>query len=192
MDLSYRITKAGYLIKSLPEAVTYHSKQTWHRIKAINDRTKRWGTMEYYLFIRHPEIFIQQLFKTELILFIFLIVAMGAWAFTGSILPAISWIIWSILSLIGVFMLDANRSKKYNFLLYALSRLFTFRYYYFHVIESLKHKSLSGISMTLSFSPQQTKYILQRETVKIWIVIITFFASVTVTTIGGLAFGLLH
>ena len=56
LDLSYRITKANYLIKCVPTAVTYHSTSTWNHWRAIHDRAKRWGTMEYYLLKRHPEL----------------------------------------------------------------------------------------------------------------------------------------
>ena len=47
LDLSYRITHAGYRIKSQPKAVAYHSKDTWKKWKLVRERAKRWGRMEY-------------------------------------------------------------------------------------------------------------------------------------------------
>lgn len=46
LDMTYRVTKAGYMISSAPNAVTYHSRKTWNNYKAVHDRAKRWGTME--------------------------------------------------------------------------------------------------------------------------------------------------
>ena len=56
LDMTYRVTKAGYCIKTVPEAVTFHSRDTWNSWKAVNDRSKRWGSMEYHILKRHPEL----------------------------------------------------------------------------------------------------------------------------------------
>lgn len=49
LDMTYRVTKAGYMIGSAPDAVTYHSRKTWNNYKAVHDRAKRWGTMENFI-----------------------------------------------------------------------------------------------------------------------------------------------
>lgn len=45
LDMTYRVTKAGYMIGSAPNAVTYHSRETWNNFKAIHNRAMRWGTI---------------------------------------------------------------------------------------------------------------------------------------------------
>ena len=35
LEMTYRITHTGYLIRSAPEAVTYHSKDTWKKIRLL-------------------------------------------------------------------------------------------------------------------------------------------------------------
>jgi GT2 family glycosyltransferase len=75
LDMSYRVTKAGYMIGSAPNAVTYHSRKTWNSYKAVHDRAKRWGTMENFIVKRHPELYrkvIPKNYMIETILFIVL------------------------------------------------------------------------------------------------------------------------
>jgi len=118
-----------------------------------------------------------------------LIIALVIGAISSSLIPIVTWTLWTVLCLIGIFFFDASRSKKYNFIFYTLSRAFTFRYYFFHIFESVKHKNLSGFTRAMSFSPQQTKYILKRETNRIWIILLAFVVSVIVTALRGIVFG---
>lgn len=168
LDMSYRVTKAGYAIKSVPEAVTWHSNETWNHIKSINDRAKRWGSMEYYLQQRHPEIFITGGIKAELFMAIVLIfsllsaLAAGSWFFlaggAGSVLFAY----------LSIFMMDAKERRQPNLLYYSIAKIFESRYYIFHILEGLKHKSLCGFYKTMSFSYYQTRAMMNRESSKLW------------------------
>jgi glycosyltransferase involved in cell wall biosynthesis len=186
LDMSYRITKRGYQIRSLPEAVAEHSKHTWNSFKAINDRAKRWGSMEYFLSLRHPEIFVHRLYKTELI-FIVMLLFNGALSLAArSYLPMLVTGLWAALSFAGIFWLDARQSKRRNPIFYLFARLFSASYYFHHVKESIRHGSLSGLTKCLSFSSRQTKYMLARETARIWILFVSLLVSLLAVYVGAI------
>lgn len=54
LDLSYRVTQAGFTIECNSEALVYHSRRTWNSLHAVLNRAFRWGRMEYYLYRKHP------------------------------------------------------------------------------------------------------------------------------------------
>lgn len=53
VDLGLEITKAGYMIKSLPEAVVYHAKATWSTVRPMFRRAWWYGYADYHLVDRH-------------------------------------------------------------------------------------------------------------------------------------------
>lgn len=55
VDLGLMITKAGYTIKSLPDAVVYHAKETWSQVKPMYKRAWYYGAADFYLVNRHQE-----------------------------------------------------------------------------------------------------------------------------------------
>lgn len=177
LELTYRITKAGYLIRSAPDAVTYHSKETWKKYKAINERAKRWGSMEYYLEQRHPEIFITRVPKTELVIPLVLVVFILCGVLKTSWTPMLAFLVFLIMVCFGIWHLDTKGNKQKNLLYYFGAKCLEASYYYSHVAEGLKHKSLCGVFKCLSFSAEQTKHMLEREMKKMWIIIVAMIVS---------------
>ena len=118
LDMSYRVTKAGYRIKSVPEAVTFHSRETWNHLSAIKDRTKRWGSMEYYLSRRHPEIFISFGPKAEWVLTVIFLLSGIVSLLTLNWKYIAGGMLCGGLAFLGIFLLDAKFTGKKNILLY--------------------------------------------------------------------------
>lgn len=169
LDLSYRVTKAGYRIKSAPGAVTEHSKETWSSLKAVRDRTKRWGSMEYYLSRRFPEIFIASGLRTELVwALLFVLAAISGIVFRN---PAfiLGDLIFMALSFLLIFRMDAKASGSKNIIYYTGAKIFEARYYWYHVLEGMKHGTLDGLYRTMSFSFWQTRAMMVRESAKVGI-----------------------
>jgi len=53
VDLGLRVTKSGHLLRCNPEAIVYHSRETWTRGVGILSRALRWGRMEFHLLNKH-------------------------------------------------------------------------------------------------------------------------------------------
>lgn len=169
LDLSYRVNKAGYQIKSVPDAVTWHAKETWSHFKAINDRSRRWGSMEYYLSRRHPEIFIHGGVKAEWFLAAELaLFTLGAAAARQPRLLK-AGLFTAGLTCASIYRLDTRESDKKNPALYFAGKYFHARYAWFHALEGLKHHTMDGFYKTMSFSNEQTKHMLLRESRKMWL-----------------------
>ncbi len=177
LDMSYRVTKAGYRIKSVPKAITWHSKETWSNIRAINDRSKRWGSMEYYLSRRHPEIFITSGLKTELLWTVIFIISLLFTIFFHTYRFILGDILFMFLSFMGIFFMDTKNSSKCNVIFYGLAKWFEARYYFFHIIEGIKNGTFDGVHKTMSFSYYQTRAMLIRESRKVWILLISLVLS---------------
>lgn len=55
LDLSYRVTQAGFTLVCEPQAIVYHSRKTWSSLQAVIGRVLRWGRMEYFLYAKHKD-----------------------------------------------------------------------------------------------------------------------------------------
>ncbi|MDY6804943.1 MAG: glycosyltransferase [Cyanobacteriota bacterium] len=55
IDFGYRLYKQGYLLTTNPEALVYHTTETWNTISQVVSRLFNWGKAELYLFEHHRE-----------------------------------------------------------------------------------------------------------------------------------------
>ena len=177
LDLSYRITHKGYKIKSQPLAVAYHSKDTWKKWKLVYERARRWGRMEYYISQRHPQIFINRFPKTEFVFWIMLLLFCLTGAILKSFVPFFAFIIWSALTIVGTYYMQTKGTGKNNPFYYFPAKLLDFAYYFGHIHEGIKNKSLSGIYKQMSFSMGQTKMILSFETKRMSMIFINLLIA---------------
>lgn len=177
LEMTYRITHTGYLIRSAPEAVTYHSKDTWKKWKAISERAKRWGSMEYFLRQRHPEIFITCIPKTEVILPVAFLVFLLFSIISLSLRPMLSFFVFAVVLGIGLWMLDTWQTEKKNPGYYFAAKWLESKYYYSHAWMGIKHHSIFDAFSCLSFSAMQTKHMLRRETKRMWLTLIVMLAA---------------
>ncbi|MGN1417977.1 MAG: glycosyltransferase [Acutalibacteraceae bacterium] len=174
LDLTYRITKSGYLIKSCPQAVTLHSTETWNHPKAIYDRTHRWGSMDYFLSQRHPEIFVDCIPKSG-VLFAAAFLAGGILsAAFRSFLPVLGVLFWLLLHVITVYIYDCVHKEGGNPFYYALGKIIRCFYRLYYYIAGFKKHDIRCLHKEMSFSLEQTKYMQRREIAVFCIYLITF------------------
>lgn len=176
LDMTYRITKQGYLIKSCPQAVTLHSTETWNHPKAIVDRTHRWGSMDYFLSQRHPEIFTDCLPKSGVLF-------TGAFL-AGAVLSAVfrSWqpllgiVFWFILYAVVVYFYDCAHKEGGGPLCYAIGKIIRTCYRLNYQRAGWKKRDFTCLHKEMSFSLEQTKYMQRREIGVFTIWLLTFAA----------------
>lgn len=186
LDLTYRITKTGYLIKSCPEAVTLHSTETWNHFKAIYDRTRRWGSMEYYISKRHPEIFVNCIPKS-CIMFLFMMILCSVIALCAQrITPLVFFDFWWILHYFALYLYDCIHKNGGNPVWYLLGKSIRVWYRLYYEVESLKNGDFSCFHKEMSFSLDQTKFMLQREIFALKSFFVTFAALLCTFLVGSL------
>lgn len=182
LDLSYRISKSGYLIKSCPEAVTFHSTETWNNPKAIQNRTRRWGAMEYYISKRHPELFVNCIPKSGILFLVTLLVCLTLAAFFQSAIPIIFFGTWLIIHFVSVYIYDCLHSEGGSPFFYLLGRIIRSFYRFFYHIENIKNGNFSSFHKEMSFSFEQTKFMQKRESA-VFIIFLCTFSLILIVSI---------
>ena len=101
-DLGLRLNKAGFKIKCNPQAVVFHTKETWNSFFAVAGRAFRWGRMDLHLYyLKHSD---HLYFGNPKFSHIFLLLT--SWAIIESLLffspkPLLLPFIWAIITLIS-------------------------------------------------------------------------------------------
>lgn len=185
LDLSYRITHSGYRIKSQPKAVAYHSKDTWKKWKLVLERAKRWGRMEYYISKRHPQIFINRFPKTELIIPMMLLICGIVASVLRSWIPMIAFLVSTACISFATYLFDVIGSEKKNPIYYFIAKHLDFNYYYGHIFEGLKNRSLSGVYKQMSFSSGQTKMIMKKESRRMIMLFVNMVIMLAIIVFGA-------
>lgn len=113
VDLGLRITKTGHRIRCAPDAVSYHSKETWVPVGAMCRRLFHWGIAECYLMERHPDRVVTTLPRKSLVYMVTTWLVFGVALLTGrwqllAILPL--WAVADILVQAVLQLLWARRS----------------------------------------------------------------------------------
>lgn len=176
LDMTYRVTKAGYMIGSAPNAVTYHSRKTWNNYKAVHDRAKRWGTMENFIVGRHPELYkkvIPKNYVLEIIAFLFmgiLSLILKNWL---PIMIAVSWI---AINWIIDYVVDVKRKGFCSPIYYFGAQIIQSQYEFYRVLGSLKNGSFGALYKGMIFNRFQIKFGMANEAFRIKKLIWSFLA----------------
>ena len=151
LDLSYRVVASGHPIKSCPDAVTLHSRDTWSTAKAIMNRTVRWGSMEYHNGKRHPEIMRKTLPGLPLMSAIFMcMIAIGALVLGDPKVLLLAAAV-PIYSFIISYYYDGIRKGKWNPVLFLTAKILLGIYGLCRYRQYIKHRDLSLVGRTMIF-----------------------------------------
>lgn len=183
LEMTYRYTSAGNLIKTSPEAVTYHSRETWNNHKAIHDRAKRWGTMEYYILKRFPELVHRRLPTTEdvvaLVTLVFGAVALFCWSLT----PLLFLASWDILLFIMLYVHRVREHGRTNLFYWTIASIEQSKYRFYRLLVSLKERDLSLAFQGQFFGICHIKADYQSNVKKTWIYYYAIIALIIVMMI---------
>ena len=182
LEMTYRITKSGYRIKSAPNAVTYHSTETWNHYSAIQNRTKRWGSMEYFIKTINPELFVNCIPKSDVRFALMLILTVIICIATFSLIPLAFWCVWIAIYFLICFFTDKSK-KSANPFFYLIGKTFRMNYHIYYMIESIKHKDFSCLYKEMSFSVGQSLFMYKDACFKLWMWLLSFVVSLVGTCV---------
>ncbi|MBQ9986617.1 MAG: glycosyltransferase [Oscillospiraceae bacterium] len=143
LDMTYRYTKEGNLIKTTPEAVTYHSRETWNSRKAVNDRAKRWGTMEYHILKRYPELVHRRLPMTGDVVALVTAVCGLMALLKQSLVPLVFLGGWYVLLYGMMYGYHVATKGKTNPFFWTMGVIQQGKYRFWRLVMSLKKRDLS-------------------------------------------------
>jgi len=185
LDMSYRVTKAGYFIKTVPEAVTYHSTETWNNRKAVFDRSKRWGTMEYYTLKRHPELVNRRLpMPGDIMLALLLVFSLLA-IIKQSLIPFVIYGITCISSMLSIYFFNFKEKKKPNLFYWMIAMAIQGKYRIHRLIAAIKNKDMSLTFKGQYFGIWHIRDSYRIETKKFWIYMYNIIFAIVLFVIYG-------
>lgn len=167
LDMTYRVTKAGYMIGSAPNATTYHSRQTWNNYKAVHDRAKRWGTMESFIVGRHPELHQRVIPKNYIIELIVSLCMVAMSIAVWNVLPLVIAAAWVVANWIIDYVIDVRKKGRCSPACFFGSQLIQMQYECYRVLGSLKKGSLSALYKGVIFNRFQIKFGMAHEAFRI-------------------------
>lgn len=167
LDMTYRVTKAGYMIGSAPNAITYHSRKTWNNYKAVHDRAKRWGTMENFIVGRHPELY-KKVIPKNYLLEIIVLLFMGILSLIlTNWLPIMIAVTWIVINWIIDYVIDIKRKGFCSPIYYFGAQIIQSQYEFYRVLGSLKNGSLGALYKGMIFNRFQIKFGMANEAFRI-------------------------
>ena len=183
LDMTYRVTKAGYMIGSAPNAVTYHSRETWNNFKAIHNRAMRWGTMERIICNRHPELYKRVIPKNYLLILIAFVFSAIVSGISRDILPVLSVGLLAIWNFIWIYVKRIRTKGFCNPFYFCCAMCIQGMYECYRIKQSLKEKSLGAFYCGQVFNRFQIKYEIKDDSKRIWELLMSYTVIFVVTNI---------
>lgn len=183
LDMTYRYSKAGNMIRTSPEAVTYHSRETWSTRKAINNRARRWGVMEYHILKRHPELVHRRLPMTGDLVALVTCVLGAAALIKASFVPLAFLAGWYLLLYALMFGWAVKNKGMMNPFFWTLAMLQQGKYRFWRLVVSLKMRDLSLAFKGQFFGIYHIKSDYLANTGKVWIYYYSLFILILSMTV---------
>ena len=170
-DLGIRINKAGYKIKMNPNAIIFHTKETWNDFLAVVKRAFRWGRMDYYVFYKKHKDKISPTFPKPITVFSFLLILGFVKAITNNLLLGLSlpfiWLLF-FLFLNALFKIISPRGSLKNIFFEILSQFLHFLFDSGTILESIKNKNLLAFLKAPLDDPRQVIILWNEKVGEVW------------------------
>ncbi|HBY57700.1 MAG TPA: hypothetical protein DEG96_07585 [Candidatus Atribacteria bacterium] len=170
-DLGIRINKAGYKIKMNPDAIVFHTRDTWNNFLAVIKRIFRWGRMDYYVFYKKHKDKISPTFPKPVTVFSFLLILGFVKAITNNLLFGLSLpFIWLLLFLFlnTLFKIISPRDSLKNIFFEILSQFLHFLFDFGTILESIKNKNLLAFLKAPLDDPRQVIILWNEKVREVW------------------------
>lgn len=174
LDLSYRVVRAGFTLQCNPASIVYHNRRTWNSLRAVLSRAFRWGRMDYYLFVKHPEARIWSppgFWGWALLVWVLL--QIQALALNG-VTPLSLFGIWVFLSLLLFFILSvknrgsATRTKTGLFVDSLFTAVPEMTFFFGITLEFLRHGDFRFLWSYACFSPSTPRENWESDARNVW------------------------
>lgn len=176
LDMTYRVTKAGYMIGSAPNAVTYHSRETWNNFKAIHNRAMRWGTMERLICNRHKELYKRVIPKNYILILLSLLVSLLVGVISENWLPTITVGILAVWDMVWSYIKRVKSKGFCNPIHFCFAMGIQGMYEYYRIKQSLKERSLGAFYCGQVFNRFQIKYGMKDDSKRICGLLVSYTA----------------
>jgi len=175
-DLGIRINKAGYKIRMNPNAIIFHSRETWNSLVSIARRAIRWGRMDYYIYFRkHKEKLSPSFIKPVAIFFFFTSIGVMKAVvsnFLSAVFLPLFWLTVFLLLNSILKLVSLGKSLK-ELPLEIPAQLLHFLFNFGTAFESLKNGNLSVFLKIPLSDPRQVILLWDEKVREAWSMIVS-------------------
>lgn len=173
-ELGVRINEAGYKIKMNPDAIVYHTQETWDNILKVARRAFRWGRTDFHILKKHPQlghVGFPSFFTVLLLLVVASLAAVlnGRWDI--AIVTTVGWIASTLLAE-SIIKGIKSGEKPSSIPLRLVARLLDLVFEAGAIFESLRRGSLSMLYKRIVYTPCQLAIEWEGEVVRSWSIIV--------------------
>jgi GT2 family glycosyltransferase len=175
-DLGIRINKAGYKIRMNPDAIVFHTRETWSSLISIARRAFRWGRMDYYIYYRKHEEKLSPSFIKPTVVFLFLVLVGLLKAFASNFLSGVLLpVFWLAIFLFTSSVLKlASLGESLKELPFEASAQFlTWLFDAGTALESLRSRNLTFIYKTPLGDPRRVIVLWNEKVRETWSLVIS-------------------
>jgi GT2 family glycosyltransferase len=175
-DLGIRINKAGYKIKMNPNAVVFHSRETWNNFISVARRVFRWGRMDYFVFYKKHTDKISLIFCKPIALFLLLLSIGFIRAIVSDFLFALflplAWLP-SFLFLNSLFKIISLKEPLKNICFEIPAQFLHFLFDLGTALESIRNKGSSAFFRAPLDDPRQAIILWNEKVREAWSVVLS-------------------
>lgn len=177
LDLTYRITRNGGIIRSNPKAVVYHSSRTWKGPVSIIMRALRWGRMSYHIIRRHNELQFFDLTKPLLVFILFILLLFARMGLKVGP-PFINFVLLFAGSflIVRIVFLD-GRGLGWKRIILPIAWGYTLAYHLGVAFEFIRHGNFRFMYQRMVFSNYQLANEWRENVSRQWIMILCFILA---------------
>jgi GT2 family glycosyltransferase len=170
-ELGIRINKAGYKIKMNPDAVVFHTRETWSKLGAMTEKAFRWGRADFHILKKHPQLGHIAFPSFFTVLLLIALACSSGYIFTGhSDIPVMTIMVWMFSTLLieavikVIIVGEKLRLIFFEFMATLLNLVFDAGI----VFESLSRGSLSMFCKRIIYTPALLILEWESEAVRSW------------------------
>lgn len=185
-ELGIRINKMGYKIKMNPDAIVFHTRETWNRFPAVLKRVFRWGRMEYYVFYKKHKEKLTLSFPKPTVIFLLFIVYSIFYSVLDNLIIILSLpFIWLFEFLLFNSILNLiSKQDKLKYIIYELiAQFLQFIFELGTIIESFRNRSLLALYKAHLDDIKQVIILWNRKFIEIWSMTISFISILIICLI---------
>jgi GT2 family glycosyltransferase len=170
-DLGIRINKAGYKIKMNPNAMVFHTRETWNNFVSVAKRAFRWGRMDYFIFYKKHKDKISLIFCKPITIFLVLLsiglIRAAITNFLFALFLPLAWLL-SFLFLNSLFKNISLKEPLKNICFEMPAQFLHFIFDFGTALESIKNKSLSALFKAPLDDPRQAIILWNEKVREAW------------------------
>lgn len=176
VDLGLRINKAGYKIACNPDAVVYHTRETWNTLGRMLRRVFEYGRAHYHLLVKHADQVGYEYPRLAVVFFLVGFLLIFRAAITRHWLPLVGCVIYllSVMAAQAVMVLLAGKQSLKTILKEMVVHGLDLTFEWGILYESLRHLDPRVFWAKMIYAEKQLVHERERKIIQCWSIVIGF------------------